>query len=190
MLAAPDSAAYGVLPVIDPTDGPFMNAGASFGAITSLPMLRPTVEIAPVFYKQGLLYEDQEGQDSSGTTGRNGRSICNNATDPAWLDRLSAYIQRHEGINGQSPSHYSIYLSQFQTMRPQDGIEAIVFASGTSQDVLKKKIFDYIVQWTENDAKPQHTQLDFNDLTTEKLDAAAGCSIDYEIKEQRGVIVG
>jgi hypothetical protein len=27
-------------------------------------------------------------------------------------------------------------------------------------------------------------------VTTSKLDQAAACSIDYEIKEQRGVIVG
>ena len=74
-LTAPDSATYGVLPVIDPADGPFANAGAIFGSIASLAMLRPTVEMAPLFYKQGLLYEDQEGQDSSGTTGRNGLPI-------------------------------------------------------------------------------------------------------------------
>lgn len=70
------------------------------------------------------------------------------------------------------------------------GIESTVFASGTSQDTLKQRIDDHILQWVDNDAKPFHLQFDAQETTVENLDAAAGCSIDYEIREQKGVIVG
>lgn len=65
----------------------------------------------------------------------------------------------------------------------------MVFSSGASQDALKKRIYDHILLCRENDAKPFHLQFDANETTVEKLDEAAGCSIDYEIKEQKGVIV-
>jgi hypothetical protein len=188
-LTGPDTASLGTLPVIDPPDGPFATAGAIFGALSQLRLSRPIVEIAPALFREGLLYEDQDGRDSLGTAGRNGRSICNNATDPGWVDRLRAYIERHEGVGGQSPSHYSIYVNLFQTTRPQDGIESMVFSSSSSQDALKKRIYDHILLWRENDAKPFHLQFDASETTIEKLDEAAGCSIDYEIKEQRGVII-
>jgi hypothetical protein len=155
-----------------------------------LRLVRPVIAIAPALFREGLLYEDQDGQDSLGTAGRNGRSICNNSTDPGWVDRLRAYIERHEGVAAQSPSHYSIYLNLFQTTRPQDGIESAVFASGTSQDALKQRIYSHILQWVDNDAKPFQLQFDAQETTVEKLDQAAGCSIDYEIREQKGVIVG
>jgi hypothetical protein len=187
---APDSASLGTLSVIDPPDGPFANAGAIFGPIAQLRLVRPVIAIAPALFREGLLYEDQDGQDSLGTAGRNGRSICNNSTDPGWVDRLRAYIERHEGVAAQSPSHYSIYLNLFQTTRPQDGIESAVFASGTSQDALKQRIYSHILQWVDNDAKPFQLQFDAQETTVEKLDQAAGCSIDYEIREQKGVIVG
>ena len=97
---------------------------------------------------------------------------------------------RNASPAGQSPSHYSIYLNLFQTTRPQDGIESTFFASGTSQDALKQRIYNHILQWADNDAKPFHLQFDAQETTVDKLDEAAGCSIDYEIREQKGVIVG
>ena len=83
-----DVANMGSVPVLDATSGPFEQGWAVIGNISHIPLTVPLIELAPALFGHGGFYEDQDGVDSSGTIGRNGRPICDRAIrvgERAWV---------------------------------------------------------------------------------------------------------
>ena len=183
-----DTLALGMIPIVVASSGPSIGF-AAIGSLSSIPLKRPIVKLNVTLYREGIFYHDQNGTDGISTTDpESGRPYCNNAIDPGWLDRVRAFVVRHEGITGAANSHHGLWIQAFQTYNPQGAMESLLFRDTA---IVQSRIKDLLSKSFENWAAQKsieelHKPLDASEGTKAAFDAAAGCALDRDISIERG----
>lgn len=112
-------------------------------------------------------FDDQDGT---------GSGSCEKTDIPL----LRANVDRHEGVTRAANSHFGTANSLFQSLRPQDRLEALVSTDG-SQDLTNKAIAEWGAFIAS--AEYQEGQAEF-----ERIDGPTvhdiGCTLDFLPKPQ------
>lgn len=181
-----DTLAIGPITVVVADSGPSIGY-ATVGPIGSLPLVGPEVVLNPTLYREGTFYADQNGHDGVSNRDENGMLYCNNATDPGWLDRVLAFVRRHEGVTGAANSHYGLWTQAFQTLNPQGAIESLVFPADTPQDQVRGRVVGSFNAWlSQQSVNAPHDDLDNLESKNAKFSAEAGCALDRDLTKEKG----
>lgn len=182
-----DTAAVGDLPIVSATSGP--SAGYFIVAPAAPIALKgPEVVMNPTFLRTGPFYRDQNGTDGQSSVDPDSNMpYCNNATDPSWLDRVEAFVRRHEGLTGDPSSHFGIYANALATLNPQGSIESLVFPIGTSPAAVRLRVHGALKSWALSPAvSASHQTLDGTESTRAAFNAAAQCALDRDLVQEKG----
>lgn len=182
-----DTATVGDLPIIVATSGPsegyFVIASGA-----SVPLKRPEVVLNPTFLRAGPFFRDQNGTDGfSSVDPVSNMPYCNNATDPTWIDRVEAFVRRHEGVTGDPSSHFGLFSNALATLNPQGSIESLLFLNGTSSADVRRRVHSALKSWALSPSvSAPHTNLDDTESTPAAFNAAAQCALDRNLVQERG----
>ena len=180
-----DTLGMGSVPVVVATSGP--SAGYATVGPVSLPLMRPEVLLNPTLFREGVFYADQNGHDGLSDRNENGVLYCNNAIDTSWVDRLMAFVRRHEGVTGAPNSHYGLWTQAFQTLNPQGAIESLVFPATTPPDQVRGRVVKLFEDWRKlTSVDAPHDTLDGAESTNAKFDTEAQCALDRDLTRERG----
>ena len=182
---AVDTLGMGPVPVVVATSGP--SVGYATVGTFSLPLMRPEVLLNPTLFREGVFYADQNGHDGLSDRNANGVLYCNNAIDTSWVDRLMAFVRRHEGMTAAANSHYGIWMQAFQTLNPMSTIEALVFPANTPPAQVKDRVIKQFEDWSQlQSVDALHDALNAVDANSAVFDAEAGCALDRDLTREKG----